>query len=172
MAATVAKIYEFSTGITLEFQNGQWVSKGFTVGEYMNQTIPNIPQCVENAIRSKWFEVSKSSQSPEPTIVGRVVSGKPQGELDWSVVAIVTTGKDNYQRQTDLYRYFLCEGAKSLWKIAAYLENYRSNYGQFPVHQSAEVNRTKKPIEYNCVESKDSLPSEWQQFLNNSQTPI
>jgi len=167
----VEYIHEFSTGITLERQNGQLVSKGFTVGEYMNRTMEKIPQCVERAIANKLFEVSKNSQSPEPTIVGRVVLGdKAQEELDWSVVAIVATGKDNYQRQTDLYRYFLCEGAKSLWKIATYLEDYRRQYGQFPVHKLGERNRTQ-PIDHNCVKQEYSLPGELQNFLNSSQTP-
>jgi len=166
-----ARIYEFSTGITLERQNGQWVSKGFTVGEYMNKTIPNIPQCVETAIRNKWFEVSTSSRNSDPTIVGRVVlKDKAQGGMDWSVVAIVTTGIDDNQRHTDLYRYFLCEGADSLWKIATYLEDYRREDGQFPVHKLGERNRTQ-PIDHNCVKQEYSLPGELQNFLNNSQTP-
>jgi len=169
----VEYIHEFSTGITLERQNGQLVSKGFTVGEYMNRTMEKIPQCVERAIANKLFEVSKNSQSPEPTIVGRVVLGdKAQGELDWSVVAIVTTGKDNYQRQTDLYRYFLCEGAKSLWKIVDWIEDYRHKYNRWPSYNPADTKTIGQPTRHDCGRQKEPLQSSWHDFLNTKPTPI
>ncbi|MBD2544520.1 hypothetical protein [Planktothricoides raciborskii] len=169
----VEYIHEFSTGITLERQNGQLVSKGFTVGEYMNRTMEKIPQCVERAIANKLFEVSKNSQSPEPTIVGRVVLGdKTQGELDWSVVAIVTTGKDNYQRQTDLYRYFLCEGAKSLWKIVDWIEDYRHKYNRWPSYNPADTKTIGQPTRHDCGRQKEPLQSSWHDFLNTKPTPI
>jgi hypothetical protein len=168
----VEYIHEFSTGITLERQNGL-VSKGFTVGEYMNRTMEKIPQCVERAIANKLFEVSKSSQNPEPTIVGRVVLGdKAQGELDWSVVAIVATGKDDYQRQTDLYRYFLCEGAKSLWKIVDWIEDYRHKYNRWPSYNPADTKTIGQPTRHDCGRQKEPLQSSWHDFLNTKPTPI
>ena len=169
----VERIYEFSTGITYEIRNGQWVSMGFTVGEYMNKTIANIPQCVERAIANNLFEVSKNSQSQEPTIVGRVVRGnKAKSELDWSVVAIVTPGADDYQRHTGFYRYFLCSGADSLWKIVDWIEDYRNNYNNWPIYNPADTKKIGQQTRHDCGRQKPELNIQVHDFLNQRPTPL
>ena len=169
----VDRIYEFSTGITYEIRNGQWFSTGFTVGEYMNQTIENIPQCVQRAIANNLFEVSKNSQSQEPTIVGRVVRGnKAKNDLDWSVVAIATLGADDYQRHTGFYRYFLCNGADSLWKIVDWLEDYRKKFTYWPIYNPADTKKIGQETLHDCGRQKPELSSQWHDFLNQRPTPL
>lgn len=114
------EIHEFSTGIREErTADGGWVSVGFT-GQYMNITLPSIPSAVENSINEKEFEVTEGAFSDEPAIIGRVVGS---GEDTWSVVAVVTRGRDNVSRSFSVYRYFLCKGG-NIEKILAWLESH------------------------------------------------
>ena len=168
----VAKIYEFSTGITYKTRNGQWVSTGFTVGEYMNQTIEKIPQSVERAIANNLFEVLRSSENPEPTIVGRVVSGKEQGALDWSVVAIATTGIDDDRGHTGFYRYFLCRGADSLWKIVDWMEDYRKTYDNWPIYNPADTKNIGQQTLHDCDRPTKELSSQVHDLLNQKPTSL
>jgi hypothetical protein len=114
------QIHQFSTGIKADRDaQGNWFSRGFT-GQYMNSTLPVIPEIVQRSIRNKEFAVAEGAYSREPAIVARVVPS--EGEPSWSVVATVTQGRDEYERPFSAYRYFLGEG-EDLWQLLAWLES-------------------------------------------------
>ncbi|MDY7008301.1 MAG: hypothetical protein SWX82_31340 [Cyanobacteriota bacterium] len=99
-------IHEFSTGIEVKGTPNGWESGGFT-GEYMNRTIDQIPRAVLDSIANREFALAEGVVTADPAIVGRIVRG--DGEI-WSVVAVVTRGRDDRGRGVSLYRYFLCQG--------------------------------------------------------------
>jgi hypothetical protein len=116
---TSITIHEFSTGITpTKSADGGWVSKGFT-GRYMNSTLEEIPYAVERSIANKEFAVAEGAASDRPTAIGRVVG-------EWSVVALVTKGRDEKGRSASFYRYFLTEDTDGLSKIVSWIENEQS----------------------------------------------
>jgi hypothetical protein len=119
------QIHQFSTGIKADRDSqGRWISRGFT-GQYMNLTLPQIPETVQRSIRNKEFAVAEGAYSDDPAIVVRVVPGD-ESESDWSVVATVTRGRDEYERPFSAYRYFLCEGAENLWRLLEWMESQSS----------------------------------------------
>ncbi|NMG59849.1 peptidoglycan-binding protein [Geitlerinema sp. P-1104] len=97
------EIHEFSTGIDVKPTASGWESGGFT-GVFMNSTLNPIPNAVSEAISNGAFKLAEGASSDSPAMVGREVSG--YGE-QWSVVAVVTRGKDDRGRPVSLYRYFL-----------------------------------------------------------------
>ena len=114
------EIHEFSTGIRPETtSDGGWVARVFT-GQYMNMTRESIPDVVERSIRNREFALTEGASSNCPAIIGRVVGSE---ENVWSVVAVVTRGRDEKGRSLSVYRYFLCEGANRLRLILAWWEN-------------------------------------------------
>ncbi|NEQ17044.1 MAG: hypothetical protein F6K44_26140, partial [Moorea sp. SIO3E2] len=134
------EIYEFSTGIKAEITpDGGWISRGFT-GRYMNVTLPQIPYTVERAIANKRFAVVEGANSNQPAVIGRVVPGEPDSCIpDWSVVAVVSRGRDDGGRPLSVYRYFLCQGADSLGKILSWMEDYAQRVGHLPVFNPFET---------------------------------
>jgi hypothetical protein len=99
-------IYEFSTGINIDWVNGQWVSKGYT-GDYLNVTRPEgIPNEIRRAIANKLFEGLEGNNPLQPAVIGRIIPGDPA----WSVVAVISRGYDDRGRPLSAYRYFFCEG--------------------------------------------------------------
>lgn len=120
MNSAMIEIHEFSTGIRPErTHDGSWVSRGFT-GQYMNMTLPSIPLVVENSIANREFALTEGTSRNSPGVIGRVVGS---GEEVWSVVAVVTRGKDEKGRSLSVYRYFLCLGETSLRLIIGWWEN-------------------------------------------------
>ncbi|MBD0389216.1 MAG: hypothetical protein ICV54_22640 [Nostoc sp. C3-bin3] len=114
------EIHEFSTGIRAEkTANGGWVSLGFT-GQYMNCTLERIPEAVERSIANREFAVTEGASTEQPAIIGRVLG---TGEDAWSVMAVVTRGRDEKGRSVSVYRYFLCQGDKNLRLLIADWEN-------------------------------------------------
>ncbi|MBD2456679.1 hypothetical protein H6G80_21690 [Nostoc sp. FACHB-87] len=104
------EIHEFSTGIRpQQTTDGSWVSLGFT-GKYMNVTIDPIPEVVERSIANREFAVAEGASSDQPAIIGRVLG---TGENTWSVVAVVTRGRDEKGRSASMYRYFITQGSES-----------------------------------------------------------
>ena len=112
------EIHEFSTGIEVKGTPTAWESGGFT-GEYMNRTIDPIPQTVLDSIANREFALAEGVVKAEPAIVGRVVKGN-DGEI-WSVVAVVTRGRDDRGRGVSLYRYFLCQGDAGIETILRWM---------------------------------------------------
>jgi len=167
---TEVKIHEFSTGIRPEkTADGGWVSLGFT-GQYMNATIDPIPYAVQRSIANKEFAVAEGASSNEPAIIGRVVSGGE--ESDWSVVAIVTRGRDEKGRSASLYRYFLSEGADSLSNIVAWIED-QQQYGLMPVFDPFECKEVGQPsISKVSAPSFKPLAPEIESWLSSGSAPI
>ena len=126
-----SKIYEFSTGIIPDIaEDGSWFSRGFTEN-YMNLSFPGgkIPHEVERAIANELFAVVEGQETDKPAIIGRVIPGSP----GYSVVALVSRGKDKNNRFISLHRYFICEGQYHLSEILAWLRDYQQQHGQLPV---------------------------------------
>ena len=114
------QIHEFSTGIIPEqTADGGWISRGFT-GQYMNVTLDSIPYEVERSIANKEFAVSEGAFSDRPTMIGREVLSDSGV---WSVVAVVTKGKDEKGRSASLYRYFLTDATEGLERILAWIKS-------------------------------------------------
>jgi hypothetical protein len=107
------KIYEFSTGIKPVGNSENWHSQGFT-GEYMNRTIEEIPSAVQEVISDRLFAVAEGGATDQPALIGRDVKDSEGG---WSVLAVVTRGRDEWKRPFSAYRYFLCKGKGNLAKI-------------------------------------------------------
>ena len=146
------EIHEFSTGIIPEIlPNGQWISRGFKVGEYMNLTIAKIPHSVARTIANKGFEVGKDRHSQGPTFVGRVVLSINNKEPDYSVVAVVTSGQDEYGRSTSFYRYFLCAGKDNIWQILDWI-NTQQQQGINPIFNPSET----KPVSYTHLRAHET----------------
>ena len=115
------EIHEFSTGIQVDGSGDRWVSRGFT-GDYMNKTINPIPPAVQNAIANREFAVAEGASRNEPAVIGREVVGN---EEEWSVVVVVTRGRDDRGRSVSLYRYFLCEELGKLQHILCWMRQQR-----------------------------------------------
>ena len=110
-------IHEFSTGIEVKGTPKAWESGGFT-GEYMNRTLDKIPQAVLDSIANREFALAEGVVRAEPAIVGRIVR---RGKESWSVVAVVTRGRDDFGRGVSLYRYFLCQGDAGIETILRWM---------------------------------------------------
>ncbi|QJB25788.1 hypothetical protein [Limnospira fusiformis] len=116
---TMIYIHEFSTGIEVKrTSDGGWESGGFT-GKYMNCT-REIPPEILNAISSGEFSLSEGGLQDHPAIVGRQVGG-------YSVVAVVSRGRDDRGRGLSLYRYFWCEGKDYIEAILRSMISRSSN---------------------------------------------
>jgi hypothetical protein len=161
-------IHEFSTGIQAErTEDGGWISRGFT-GEYLNKTIEPIPRAVQEAITNRDFAVAEGASSDEPAFIGREVAGY---EEKWSVVGVVTRGRDDRGRSASMYRYFLCEGLGNLGKILSWI-NTQKQAGQNIIFDPFDTQILDRPHEY--TESELDLPPlrpELQSLLEN-QPPI
>ena len=122
------EIHEFSTGINFEQRGNGWVSLGFT-GQYMNSTIRDIPKVVERSIANEEFALVEGSSREQAAIIGRSVGS---GNDIWSVIAVVTRGKDEVGRSVTVHRYFLCQGEHKLRVILAWWEqNNRQTFNPF-----------------------------------------
>lgn len=174
IAQTEIEIHEFSTGIRPErTADGGWVSLGFT-GQYMNATIDPVPHAIQRSIANKEFAVAEGASSDEPAIIGRVVSGE---DSDWSVVAVVTKGRDEKGRSASLYRYFFCEGDKgvsNLWRIISWIEDYqRSHNGDMPVFNPFDTRELEQPNLYTTsTPPQFSLLPETEASLLSNSAPI
>ncbi len=165
--STQIQIHEFSTGIQPDGTPDNWVSRGFT-GEYMNKTINPIPPAVQNSISNREFAVAEGASSDDPAIIGREVQGN--GEV-WSVVAVVTRGRDDRGRSASMYRYFLCEGPENILKILAWIESQRKT-GQLPVFDPFDSKVVGQPNEYLVSNLPEINLSDNLQSLLNNPAPV
>jgi hypothetical protein len=111
-------IHEFSTGIKVKRTPTGW-ELGMSTLEYMNRTIDKIPQAVLDSIANREFTLAEGVVLSKPAIMGRVVRG--YGEI-WSVVAVVTRGRDDRWQGVFLYRYFFCQGDRGIETILRWME--------------------------------------------------
>jgi hypothetical protein len=167
-------IHEFMTGIIVGevMPNGDWVSQGFT-GDYMNSTLQSIPGSIHRSIGDREFSLDDGIILKKPVIIGRVILGHE--EPDWSVIAIVTKCHlDRCHKRFTTYRYFLCEGRDSLWKIIAWIENYQQQHGRLPVFDPFEHKIQGQPNELSSCfsEHKIKLPIELQTLIDENPAPI
>lgn len=171
---TEIQIHEFSTGIRPErTADGGWVSLGFT-GQYMNTTIDPVPHAIQRSIANKEFAVAEGASRDEPAIIGRVVSGE---NSDWSVVALVTKGRDEKGRSASVYRYFLCEGDKgvsNVWRILGWIENYQQLHaGEMPIFNPFETKDIARPNLYTTFNPPQfNLLPETEESLLNKSAPV
>jgi hypothetical protein len=85
----------------------------------MNATINPIPTVVERSIANQEFALTEGSSTEKPAIIGRVVGS---GDDVWSVIAVVTRGRDEVGRSAAFYRYFLSQGVNNLRFILTWWE--------------------------------------------------
>lgn len=163
------EIHEFSTGIRPDGTPYNWVSRGFT-GQYMNATI-DPPRNVLRSIANKEFAVAEGASSNEPAIIGRVVAKTQEGDYDWSVVAIVTRGRDEKGRSVSVYRYFLSKGADALPKILAWINQYNQENSGMPAFNPFEQKTLDSPNESRAQPSPIELPDELESWLAPEKTP-
>jgi hypothetical protein len=148
---TTIQIQEFSTGIRYQADpDGTWVSLGFT-GQYINVTDPNIPEEIIRAIANKDFSVAERGR--DPAIIGREIVGANGGS--WSVIAIVSQGKDEKGRSASFYRFLWCEGL-NLASIIEWINNYQRKYHRQPVFNPVEQTGT---IDYQISRHEHSRSS-------------
>lgn len=162
-------IHEFSTGINPDGTSENWISRGFT-GQYMNSTLSEIPYNVERSIANDEFKVAESVDKDTPSMVGRVVLASG-GANEWSVVAVITRGKDEYVRSLTVSRYFLAEGADSLPKIVAWI-NFRAKQGRLPIYNPFELKMVGKPNTGAAPIVKTNIEPDMDTYLRNSHTPL
>ncbi|NEO54805.1 MAG: hypothetical protein F6K54_17990 [Okeania sp. SIO3B5] len=139
-------IHEFSTGIEIKGTPSGWESGGYTK-EYMNRTIDQIPQAVLDSIANREF-LAEGVVKGDPAIVGRVVRG--YGEM-WSVVAVVTWGRDDSRRWVSLYRYFLCWGEENIQTILRWMGKPRvfDPFDQRAIGQPHQANPASMQVPLN-----------------------
>ncbi|NET30025.1 hypothetical protein [Okeania sp. SIO1I7] len=150
-------IHEFSTGIEVKGTPNGWESGGFT-GEYMNRTIDPIPQAVLDSIANRQFALAEGVVTADPAMVGRVVRG--YGEI-WSVVAVVTRGRDDRGRGVSLYRYFLSQGDGRIETILLWMGKPRvfNPFDRRDIGQPHQANLSPKEVR---------LTEEFREMLNQS----
>jgi hypothetical protein len=159
---TSITIHEFSTGITpVKSADGGWVSKGFT-GRYMNSTLKEIPHAVERSIANKEFAVAEGAVSDRPTAIGRVVG-------EWSVVALVTKGRDEKGRSASFYRYFLTNDTDGLSEIVSWIEDEQSRGRKLtfnPYDNLEQPHQVNQPTQNSRSKSSSDVLSETPAILD------
>ncbi|MEA5537352.1 hypothetical protein [Crocosphaera sp. XPORK-15E] len=159
-------IHEFSTGINVQGSPDNWISTGFT--GYMNSTLSEIPSAVQNAISNQLFKVSEGDSHSKPAIIGREVKEQKQ---PWSVMAVATSGKDEYGRSAAFYRYFLTEGLGGLSDILWW---YLTEVSQ-PVFNPFDVQKANQPHQYKIKQKvKENILSklEFKALLNRETSTL
>ncbi len=162
---TIIHIHEFSTGILVDGNGtaGEWKSRGFS-GEYMNSTLASIPAPVQLAIKNLEFAVAEGASSENPAIIGREVEYNREA---WSVIAVVTRGRDDRGRGVSLYRYFLCEGKEKLLDLLYwYIRNGKPTFNPFDYKQVGDHRK------YDDTETQfnDYIPDDLENLLQQ-ETP-
>ncbi len=129
------EIHEFSTGITVEGNENNWFSRGFT-GKYMNATLEEIPAVVQKAISNREFAVAERASTDNPTLIAREIGDKQE---EWSVIAVVTRARDDFGRYLSVYRYFLTEGRGNIATILRWMNNKPLVFNPFDLKDIGQV---------------------------------
>lgn len=159
--AKVLTIHEFSTGIQVQrTPDGGWESQGFT-GQYMNSTLNPIPPIVKRAISNRLFAVAEGTSKDEPALIGREIT---ENEETWSVIAVVSKGKDDHGRSSSLYRYFLSEGSGQLTPMLRWMLTQKKDY-QFNPFDYQEVGQ---PHQADRDKNTPPIKEDWHQLLTAS----
>ncbi|MGK7873618.1 MAG: hypothetical protein AB4426_10005 [Xenococcaceae cyanobacterium] len=161
-------IHEFSTGIKLETTSkGEWIFQGFTE-EYINVTLEAIPKEVERAIANQLFALVEGITTNQPAAIGRVIPGNP----DWSVIAVVSSIRDNQGRPQLVYRYLLTEGADNLSLLAAWMDYMKKKTGSFPVFNPSTPRTKPIPIPAKVEVVSPEITQQIQEILDQCNPAI
>ncbi len=95
-------IQEFSTGIQYEKTETGWISRGFT-GYFINKTIDPVPDAIIRAIEDRQFSLAEGTVKEKVALIGREVE---KDSSQWSVLAVITKGEDEFGRYFPVYRFF------------------------------------------------------------------
>lgn len=142
---TTIDIHEFSTGINVKGTKDNWYSNGFT-GYYLNSTLTIIPEAVRQEIAADLFKLAETSIQQTPALIGREV--KLSNE-QWSVLAVVSSARDDSGRSLSLTRFFLTEG---LGKLVDLLTYQQTNNLKFDPFDQKQLNQ---PNKYNTNNTKE-----------------
>jgi|GEM_PF-996152 len=137
------EIHEFSTGIHYEkTSQGGWRSRGFT-GEFINKTLDPIPDAIEKAISNKEFAIAEGTVTDDRALVGREVS---QNHQEWSVLAVIIRGVDEFGRHFPAYRYFYTKGRGNLDQLVHWWIGNKLVFNPFEPAEVRlyEVNKNKE----------------------------
>jgi hypothetical protein len=143
---TIIDIHEFSTGINVKGTEDNWYSDGFT-SYYMNSTLDSIPEAVRQEIAADLFKLAESSVQQTPALIGREVK---LGNEQWSVLAVVSSARDDSRRPLSLTRFFLTEGLGKLVDLLTYQQTNNLNFNPFDKKQLNQSNK------YNTKGTKDT----------------
>lgn len=119
------EIHEFSTGVKVQSsQVGTqvlWWVEDYTEEDFMNCTLEPIPDVVYQAIDEELLKIPCFPQNvPEKekfVIIGREVKNKKEA---WSIIAVISKGKDRNREEVLLYRYFIAQGSGKLTNLLAW----------------------------------------------------
>jgi hypothetical protein len=169
------EIHEFSTGIKVGRNNdGNWISLGFT-GRFINSTFQDsIPHPVERAIANGEFKIREGTASDNPAVVGRVVG--INSDL-WSVIAVVTKGRDEKGRSFPAIRYFLSEGEDKIPLILEWLEESGdpNTSPRIKVFNPDDLPIDNLPHQYNISSKQEDPPlsiEQLERLKNGENLPI
>ena len=157
---TTIKIDEFSTGIKAAGSFENWYSQGFT-GEYMNRSIAEIPAAVQKAISNRLFAVAEGGSSDQATLIGREVLNEDQDKA-WSVLAVVTRGRDEWQRPFSAHRYFICDEEDNLPNLFKFWNENKLVFNPFDIKNVGDF--VEYTVETGNISSQN-LSEEHREFL-------
>ncbi|MCZ8223684.1 MAG: hypothetical protein O9324_06920 [Microcystis sp. LE19-84.1B] len=121
---SIIEIHEFSTGVKVQSsQVGTqvlWWVEDYTEEDFMNCTLEPIPDVVYQAIDEELLKIPCFPKSLNPqkfVIIGREVKNKKEA---WSIIAVISKGKDRNREEVLLYRYFIAQGLGKLTDLLAW----------------------------------------------------
>jgi len=130
------EIHEFSTGVKVQSsQVGTqvlWWVEDYTEEDFMNCTLEPIPDVVYQAIDEELLKIPCFPKSLNPqkfVIIGREVKNKKEA---WSIIAVISKGKDRNREEVLLYRYFIAQGLGKLTDLLAWFNtNNKPTFNPF-----------------------------------------
>jgi hypothetical protein len=143
---TTIDIHEFSTGINVKGNEDNWSVHYFT-GDYLNSTLDSTPEAVRQEIAADLFELAGSSIQQTPALIGREVK---LGNEQWSVLAVLSSVRDDAGRSVSLTRFFLTEGLGKLNDLITY---QGANNFKFDPFDKKQLNQ---PNKYNTNNTKET----------------
>ncbi|MFM7278677.1 MAG: hypothetical protein ACKO1I_13715 [Microcystis aeruginosa] len=104
----------------------------YTEEDFMNCTLEPIPDVVYQAIDEELLKIPCFPKSLNPqkfVIIGREVKNKKEA---WSIIAVISKGKDRNREEVLLYRYFIAQGLGKLTDLLAWFNtNNKPTFNPF-----------------------------------------
>jgi hypothetical protein len=104
----------------------------------MNSTLAIIPEVVRQEIAADLFELSQRLIQQTPALIGREVKS---GNEEWSVLAVVSSARDDAGRSISLTRFFLTEGLGKLNDLVTYQHTNNLKFDPFDQKQLNQPNQ-------------------------------